>query len=65
MYTMTVNSLPSDKTLESYKLKAFADDKMNVAEMMTYMYLGVRVENIVGIGENAGNQHFLLSLHCF
>ena len=31
---------------------------MNVAKMMIYVI--DRAENIVGKGENAGNQHFLL-----
>ena len=45
------------------KLKAFADDKSNVAEMKISFY--DRVENTVGKGENAGNQHFLLFPKCF
>ena len=44
-------------------MKAFADEKMNVAEMMIYVF--DRVENIVGKGENAGYQHFLLFEQCF
>ena len=40
------------------KLKAFADDKINVAQMMIPVLDSV--ENIVGKGENAGYQHFLL-----
>ena len=39
------------------KLKAFADDKTNVAQMMISLF--DKVENIVGKGENAGFQHFL------
>ena len=45
------------------KLKAFADDKVNVAKMMIALFN--RVENTVGNGENAGYQHFLLFPHCF
>ena len=48
------NSLPNDKILALIKLKAVADDKFNVAVHYD------RVENIVGKGENAGYQHFLL-----
>ena len=55
-----VNSLPNDKFLDLSKFKAFADDKINVAHFV----LG-KVENIVGKGENAGYQHFLLFLQCF
>ena len=35
-------------------MKAFADDKIDVA------VLSDRIENIVGKGEKASNQHFLL-----
>ena len=38
------------------KLKAFADDKLNVPEMKISIY--DRVENMVGKGENAGYQPF-------
>ena len=52
------NPLPNDKILDCSKLKAFADDKIKVFEMMIFVF--DRVENIVGKGENAGYQHFLL-----
>ena len=52
------NTLPNNKILGQSKLKAFADDKMNMAEKLKFV-LG-RVENIVGKGENVGYQHFLL-----
>ena len=45
------------------KLKAFADNKINMTEKLK-LVLG-SVENIVGKGENAGNQHFLLHPQCF
>ena len=45
------------------KLKASADDKLNVTQKLKFA-LG-KVENIVGKGENAGNQHFLLFKLCF
>ena len=57
------NPLPNDKILDVTKLKAFADDKLNVATMMFSLY--DRVENTAGKGENAGNQHFLLFPQCF
>ena len=44
-------------------MKAFADDKINVNQRMKFD-MG-RVENIVGKGENAGYQHFLLFPQCF
>ena len=52
------NSLPNDKILDWSNLKAFAGDKINVTENLKFV-LG-RTENIMGKGENAGNQHFLL-----
>ena len=39
-------------------MKAFADDKINMNQKLKFD-MG-RVENIVGKGENAGYQHFLL-----
>ena len=45
------------------KLKAFADNKLNVARII--ISLVDRVENTVGKGENAGYQHFLLLPQCF
>ena len=57
------NSLPNDKILDWSKLKAFADDILNVNQKLKFN-LG-KVENIVGKGENAGYQHFLLFPECF
>ena len=57
------NSLPHNKISDWSKLKAFADDKLNATEKLKFV-LG-RVENIVGKGENAGYQHFLLFPQCF
>ena len=45
------------------KLKTFADDKVDVAQMMISVF--DRVENIVRKGENACYQHFLLFQQCF
>ena len=55
---MLINSLPSDRFLNLSKLKAFGDDKINVTEKLKFEF--ARVEIIVGKGENAGNQHFLV-----
>ena len=52
------SSLPNDKMFDRSKLKAFADDTIKVAKIMIFVFDGV--ENIVGKGENAGYQHFLL-----
>ena len=49
--------------LEWSKLKTFADDKMSVAQKLKFVY--GKVENIVGKGENAGYQHFLLFSNIF
>ena len=48
------NSLPNNKILDWFKLKAFADNKVNVSEKLKFV-LG-RVKNIVG----KGYQHFLI-----
>ena len=45
------------------KLKAFVDDKFIVAKMMISVFEWI--ENMVGKGENADNQHFLLFPQCF
>ena len=56
------SSLPKDIFLDWSKLKALADDEINVNENLKFV-LG-RVEEIVG-KENAGYQHFLLFPQCF
>ena len=61
-YCKVFNSLPNNKILDWSKLKAFADDKIIVAELM--ISFSDR-KNIVGKGENAGHQHFLHFLQCF
>ena len=52
------NTLPNEYMLATSKLKAFADNKRNAAEMIISVL--DTVENIVGKEENAGYQHFLL-----
>ena len=49
------NSLPNEKALDRSKLRAFADNKINVINVK-YLILG-RVENFVEKGENAGSQY--------
>ena len=51
-FDLTLYSLPNDKILDVTKLKAHADDNLNVAKMMISLSDGV--ENTVGKGENAG-----------
>ena len=60
---ITFNFLPNDKILDWSKLKAFADDNVNLTQKWKF-HLG-RVENIVGKGENAGYQHFSFSYNVF
>ena len=57
------NSLPNDKVLDRPNLTDLADDKINAGNVTNFVM--VRVENIVGKGENAGYQHFLLFPQCF
>ena len=56
-------SLSKDNILDLSKLKALADDNLYVYQISKFA-LG-RIENIVGKGENAGYQHFLLFPQCF
>ena len=58
MWLTPFHSLANDKILDSSKLKAFANDKINVTEKLNFVF--ARIQNIVGKQENAGYQHFLL-----
>ena len=57
------NSLPNDKISDKFNFKVFADDILNVAQIM--ICISDRVENIVRKGENGGYQHFPLFPQCF
>ena len=57
------NLLPNGKILNQSKLKAFADDRLKMAQVAKLIL--DKIENIVGKEENAGYQHFLLFLQCF
>ena len=61
--SIAFNSLLSDIFLDWSKLRAFANNKMNVNKNLKFVL--ERVENIVEKGENAGYQHFLLFPQCF
>ena len=52
MVLKPLNSLPNNKILDWFKLKAFADNMLHVAKIMISPCN--RVENIVRKGENAG-----------
>ena len=58
-----INPLLNDFFLDWTKSKTFAVNNLNVANILISVF--DRVENIVGKGENAGYQHFLLFPHCF
>ena len=55
--------LTKQQRLDWTKFKAFAENKSNIAEMM--ISVSDRIENVMGKGENAGYQHFLLFPQCF
>ena len=59
---LSFSSLTNDKILDWSKSEALADDKIKVAKLMIFVF--DRIENIVGKGENAGYQHFLLFPQC-
>ena len=61
LYSQFVNSLPNDKILDWSKMKAFADDKIDVTDKLKFL-LGI-VGNIVGKGENAGYQCFQMACY--
>ena len=63
MKAFFLNPFPNNKILDVTKLKVFADGKLDIAKMTISLF--DRIENTVGKGENAGNQHFLLFLQCF
>ena len=58
-----LNSLPNDKFSDCSKLKAFADNKLNLPKKLNLSLESV--ENIVGKAENADYQHFILFPQCF
>ena len=66
-YTLTsflsFNPFPHDNILNQTKLKAVADDKLNVTKMMISVF--DREENIVGKGEIACTSHFSFSHNVF
>ena len=53
------SSLLNNKILKATKMKTLSDDKSKVVKMFD------REGNIVGKGENTGNQHHLLFPQCF
>ena len=55
--------LPNVKFIDSTELKAIGVNNSNLTYMFGLVSDGVK--NIVGKGENAGQQHFLFYLQCF
>ena len=55
-----VNSLQNNKILDwsKFKVLVHANDKIHMTQDLNF--ISGRLENILGKGENAGNQHFLL-----
>ena len=62
-FVIYIHPLPDNKILALSKLKAFADDKLDVVKMMISTF--DQLESSVGKGENEGYQHFLLFPLCF
>ena len=60
---LSFKPLPNDKILDQSKFKTFADDKIIMTQKLKFGFGGVK--NIVGKGENACYQHFLLFPLCF
>ena len=58
-----INPFPHDKILDQTKLKAFADDKLNVTKILISVF--DRVENIMGKGEIACTSNFSFSHNVF
>ena len=56
-------SIPNNQILHWSKLKAFADNNLRFAKITISVWDSG--EKIVGKGENAGYQHFLLFPQCF
>ena len=58
-----LNPLSNDKILVRSKLKVFVDNKIHVTKKLKFVFRSGK--NIVGKGENAGYQHFLLFPQCY
>ena len=63
LHNVSLNPFPQDKILDQTKLKAFADDKLNVTKMIISVF--DRVENTVGKGEIACTSNFSFSHSVF
>ena len=61
--TKVKSSLPNGRISDLSKLKAFADNNLNIIQMREFFLVVGRV--IMGKGENTAYQHFLLFIGCF
>ena len=59
-----INPLPNKQFSDWSKLKAFADDKINVTEKLKFD-LEIKGRKHCGKRRNAGYQHFILFRQCF
>ena len=64
IYVTAFNPFPHDKILDQTKLKAFADDKLNVTKIIIISVFD-RVENIMGKGEIPSTSNFSFSHNVF
>ena len=62
-FQMHFNPFPHDKILDHTKLKAFADDKLNVTKIVISVF--DRVKNMVGKGEIACSSNCSFSYNSF
>ena len=62
-FSRVINPFPLNTVLDQTKLKAFADDNLNVTKMIISVF--DRVENIVGKGEIACTSNFSFSHNVF
>ena len=58
-FELWFNFIPNNKILARSKLKALADDKIDMIKKLQFVSRSRRVEDILGKRENAGYQHFL------
>ena len=58
----SINSLANDKIFDWFNMKELGDDKIGVTQKFRFVLR--QVKYILGKGENAGFQHFLLFPQC-
>ena len=63
LYVVTIHLIQQNFRLVKFESITIPDNKINIAEKSKFLMAGV--ESIVGKGENADDQHFLLFTQCF